>query len=332
MNIRKAVLILLILAISVNLFGCSKKHSKDKDDLEIIRSDDELNITEEDDMRDTILYFQNKNGFLVPVMRKIPWEEGIAKLALKNMIDSPALRENLAPTGLVPIIPAGVEIIGMTIDEDTGVCKVDFTEEILNYETEKDEENLIKGIVYTLTEFPSIREVCIFIDGNDVPTFKYGTEAGKPLTREGINLVQEFPEANSNIIVYLKGTDNGEFEYYVPVTVPTIAPAPNMYTALEKLFEGSFEEYGLHTDIPQEVSLQGIEVRDGIAYVDLSVDSIDTINDQNIIEGMAKNIALTLSQFEDIEKVEMLIDGKNFEEVGLDFECDEAIPAFANHY
>src|SRR5699024_1071369 len=103
------------------------------------------------------------------------------------MIDSPALRENLSPTGLSPIIPVGTEIKGITVDEDTGLCKIDFTGEVLNYETEKEEENLINGVVYTLTEFPAINEVQVMIDGEVVPALKHGTEVGGPLRRDNIN-------------------------------------------------------------------------------------------------------------------------------------------------
>ena len=47
---------------------------------------------------------------------------------------------------------------------------------------------------------------------------------------------------------------------------------------------------------------------------------------------MAKNIGLILSEFEQIEKVELLIDGKSLLEAGLDFDVNKTIPAFANEY
>ena len=42
------------------------------------------------------------------------------------MIDSTELREALANTGLSPLIPMGTEVLGMAIDQDTGLCKIDF--------------------------------------------------------------------------------------------------------------------------------------------------------------------------------------------------------------
>ncbi len=47
---------------------------------------------------------------------------------------------------------------------------------------------------------------------------------------------------------------------------------------------------------------------------------------------MLKTIGLTLSEFEEIEKVELLIDGKSLTELGMDFYLNMTIPAFANEY
>ncbi|MBU5292898.1 GerMN domain-containing protein [Anaerosalibacter bizertensis] len=339
MKFKKFLLIVLILSISINVGGCKGKDafkklfSKKDDNVEIIRSDEEkLDITEEDGLRNTVMYFKNSEGFLVPVMRKLPWEEGIAKIALKNMIDTPTLREDLNSTGLEPIIPAGTEIRGMTIDEDTGVCKVDFNNEFLNYESEKDESNLIKSVVYTLTEFPTIREVQILVEGEAVSTMKYGTQVEDSLRREDINLVKNLEGARSKVLVYFKGEDNEEYEYFVPVTVPTLAPMPNVFTALEELFQGPPENTGLSSNVYEVAELQGVEVKDGIAYVDLSFDSLKEENKKDVLEEVYKSVGLTLSQFDEIGKVELLIDGKTLEEAGMDFEYDESIPTFANEY
>lgn len=339
MNNKKIVLILLILVLGLAAFGCKakggfKKLFSKEEDLEIIRSDDyEFELTEDDGMRKTVFYFKDQQGLLVPLMRKIPWEEGIAKLALKNMVDSPNLRESIAPTGLIPIIPAGTEIKGMSINEETGLCKVDFSREVLNYETEKDEESLIKGVIYTLTEFQAVDEVQILIDGEVVPTLNYGTNVSTPLKRENINLAGELDNVRSKVVVYFKGTNIEEdFQYFIPVTIPTLAPMPNIYTALETLFDGAPEELNLGSDIPEEVSLHGVEIKDGIAYVDISFDYGNPLEEDRVFNDMMKNIGLTLSEFDEIEKVELLIDGKSLEEIGMDHYINMTIPAFANEY
>lgn len=338
MDNRKILLWILIIAIGISIIGCRKNNGFKKlftkeEDMEIICSDEyDFEIAEEDGMRKTVLYFRDKQGLLVPLMRKIPWEEGIARSALNNMIDSSELRESLKYTGLSPIIPAGTEIKGMAVNEETGICKVDFTEEVMNYETEKEEESLIKGIVYTLTEFPAINQVEILVNG-ELANFKFGTIAANPIKRENINLVGDLDDSRSKVVVYYKGNHFEEdYEYFVPVTIPTLAPAPNIYTALETLFDGPFQELGLGSHIPDGTSFHGVDIKDGVAYIDISFDYGDPPRDSQVFSNMLKNIGLTLSEFEEIEKVELLIDGKSLTELGMDFYLNMTIPAFANEY
>jgi len=334
------MVIILVLAVGLTLkFKDFRKEKSSNvltgDDIEIIRSDDdyEFDITDDDSMRETILYFKDKQGLLVPVMRRLPWEEGIAKLALRNMIDSPELRESLSLTGLSPIIPAGTEILGMSINPDTGLCKVDFSRQVLNVESKEDEENLIDGVVYTLTEFPTIKEVQFLVEGKTISTFTHGTSASGTFKRENINLAGNISESGSKVLVYYKGENYEEnFEYYVPVTVPTLAPVPNIYTALELLFDGPPSELGLTSDIPEGVTFHGLDVSNGTAYVDISFDTDYPSDAGVVLNKMVRNIGLTLSQFNDIQEVELLVDGKTLDDAGLDVYINATIPTFANEY
>ncbi|KPU26999.1 spore gernimation protein GerM [Caloranaerobacter sp. TR13] len=340
MSIKKVVVIILILALSVSIYGCKAIDTmknlftdEEETDVDIVRSDeDNLEVSSEVELRDTVLYFQDQSGYLIPVKRQIPWEEGIAKAALRNMIDSVALREDIGVIGLEPIIPTGTQIRGMSIDKETGLCKVDFSKEIMNYNSKTEEQNLVKGIVYTLTEFPTINKVQFMIEGKIVDSLKFGTKIGKPLVRKDINLIDTASKGESRVVVYFKNTANGEYEYYVPVTVPTSAPQANILTALQKLFEGPPVDTALYSDIPDGVKLQGVEIKEGIAYVDIYDENDAQVKDQAVFDKMAKNIGLTLSEFEDIIGVEILLDGKTLEEAGIEVEQPETLPVFANEY
>lgn len=335
---KKLFLYLLVFTMVVTcVCGCDiiskvEDISEDGEGLNVVKSDDEYEVTTDENMRNTVLYYKNENGFIVPVMRKIPWEEGIAKAAIRNITDSVAIREEVSSIGLEPIIPVGTLINGMAIDQETGVCKVDFTENILNYETEDDEYNLVKGIVYTLTEFPSISKVRILIEGKEAQ-LKFGTSLQTALLREDINYIgTKEQENNSKVVVYYKSTTDGEYEYYVPVTIPTLAPNADVSSALQALFDGPPEFSGLYTDIPSGVCLQGIEVNNSIAYVDLTVDDLSLFEEQATYDSMASNIALTLEQFNEVSEIRILIDGQTLEEAGLDIEDGNVMPVYANEY
>ncbi len=327
---RRIILFGLIIVLGLTILSVGKgildkKLSANEDEIQMVRSDENDIVIEEDDgMRKTVLYFKNTEGYLVPVMRKIPWEEGIAKVTLKNMIDSPELREVLSPTGLLPILPAGTEIRGISINEETGLCKVDFSENvILENQSDKEEDSFIKGVVYTLTEFPAIKEVQILVGGNSSSALKFGGDISKPLAREDINLIGDKGEGRSNVVVYYKGMNDEEFEYYIPVTIPTLAPMANVYSALDLLFEGPPEVAGLFSDIPKDIMLHGVEVKDGTAYVDISYENYLSSAGDQVFDDIIKNIGLTLGQFKEIENVELLIDGEII---------NTAIPVFANEY
>lgn len=327
---RRIILFGLIIVLGLTILSVGKgildkKLSANEDEIQMVRSDENDIVIEEDDgMRKTVLYFKNTEGYLVPVMRKIPWEEGIAKATLKNMIDSPELREVLSPTGLLPILPAGTEIRGISINEETGLCKVDFSENvILENQSDKEEDSFIKGVVYTLTEFPAIKEVQILVGGNSSSALKFGGDISKPLAREDINLIGDKGEGRSNVVVYYKGMNDEEFEYYIPVTIPTLAPMANVYSALDLLFEGPPEVAGLFSDIPKDIMLHGVEVKDGTAYVDISYENYLSSAGDQVFDDIIKNIGLTLGQFKEIENVELLIDGEII---------NTAIPVFANEY
>lgn len=325
---RRVILFGLIIVLGLTVLSIGKKLINDRlsakdDEIEIIRSDESYIVTTDDEgLRKTVLYFKNQEGYLVPVMRKIPWEEGIARATINNMIDSPELREILSPTGLLPVIPAGTEILGISINDETGLCKVDFSEEVLDNHTEKEEENFIKGVVYTLTEFPAIKEVQILVGGNNIDTLKFGSDISMPIAREDINLIGKIEEGRSKVVVYFKGMYNENFEYYIPVTIPTLAPVTNVYSALDLLFEGPPLESGLFSDLPRDIMLHGVEVKDGTAYVDITFDSYSD-DTEDTFSDIIKNIGLTLGQFEDIDTVELLIDGEII---------NATIPVFANEY
>ncbi|OLS03123.1 GerMN domain-containing protein [Tissierella creatinophila] len=317
--------IIAILGISLVKFGTGivkESMNQKDDDLQIVKSDDNLEVVEEEGLRKTVLYFKSEEGYLVPVMKRIPWDEGIAKASLLNMVDSSELRESLTSKGLEPILPVGTKVNGITIDEATGLCKVDFSEELKNVEDKKDEENLIKGVVYTLTEFPSIKEVKITVEGEELSVLHESVAINKPLSRENINVVGNIKDGSSKVVVYYKGENDLDLDYFIPVTVPTMAPQPNVYTALDLMLQGPPSDVGLKSDLPKDLGLAGVEIKDNIAYVDITSDTTSSLNEKEVSELM-KNIGLTLGQFKEIKSVEVLLNGKI---------VNTTVPAFANEY
>ena len=279
-----------------------------------------------DGLRETVLYYQDEEGILIPVMREIPWEEGIAKAALEYLIVQPHLDEELAAEGLKPTFPQGTEIIGMTINE--GLCKVDFNDALLDYETEAEENALVQSLVYTLTEFETINQVQLLINGKTVNQLKFGTEAKLPFVREDINLSAVISDEMIPVIVYYKSSPDGVNSYYVPVTKGVEGIKADIKTVLESLLEGAPENSGLYSEIPQGVQVEDVYVKDSVAYVELSEEIKRLPSNETLQQSMVYEIGLTLKEVEPtITQVRILSGGK---EIPLGAGVTLNLPVYSN--
>jgi len=293
--------------------------------------------TEGNLLRNTVLYYGDDNGYLVPVMRKIPWPEGrgIGKAALRALVDNPANRSDIEGLGLSPILPANTEIIGMNIEN--GLSTVNFTSDFLNYASEKEEQAIIKGVVYTLTEFPTINEVQIMVDNQKLKKLTFGTDVSKPLAREDINYFGE-KQGKGKVIVYYQGTSNGIEDYFVPVTREIDVDNNEEVTAIrviETLAQGPPENSGLFSVLPEGLQVRNVDVINGVAYVDFS-EEIKKVEDESVAQDIIKSVALTLKEYYKndvlIEQVSLLAEGDEIEFGEISSEEPVAVPTFANEY
>ncbi|KAB3530027.1 GerMN domain-containing protein [Alkaliphilus serpentinus] len=327
MKLYKWKLLLPILCLLVLITACGNPLSKllgEKDtDVSIIVNHNA--VEEIDGMRQTVMYYQDENGLVIPVMKNIPWEEGIAKSALRHLIDDPEKVGN-DEEGLLPTLPYGTEVLGMSIND--GLCKVDFNSNVLSYNTEAEEKAMITSIVYTLTEFPAIDRVQIMVEGEIYDTFRFGTEVALPLERENINLVGSLQEDTLPVVVYYKATTNGENSYYIPVTKGISALKADIKSALVALLEGAPSETGLFSEIPVGTAVNDVYVRDGIAYIDLTEEILKMPENEALQQSMVYEIGLTLREIEPtITQVRILNNGKEIE-LGSNVELN--LPVFSN--
>ncbi|WZL74064.1 GerMN domain-containing protein [Clostridiaceae bacterium 35-E11] len=341
MKMNKVLSIILILCILVSLAGCKEPISMVKSLFEdeeqtassIIESNEEEQQDEE--LRNTVLYYKDDKGFLIPVMRKVPWTEGrgIAKATLKAMVDTPANREDIKGIGLIPVIPPNTEILGMSIKE--GLCKVDFTDDFLGYFSKEEEEALIKAVVYTLTEFPTIDRVQLMINGKIPESLSYGTKIAKAITRDNINYVSTTP-SNDKVIVYFEGTANGLESYFVPVTKAVEkkdATPVNILDALDALVEGPPEGLGLFSEIPEGTQVMGIDVNNGVACINLTEEILEIKENPQVVGSVAKSFGLTIrEQYPDIAGVKLMVNGKALEVEEMEKDEPMIVPTFANQY
>lgn len=299
----------------------------------ISRNDEDIPIfvesPEDDDLRNTVLYYKDDKGYLVPVMRKIPWPEGrgIAKASLRALVNNVANREEMESLGLMPILPAETKIIGMDIVD--GLCIVELTAEAVNHSTQEEEIAMVNGIVYTLTEFPTIEYVELRIEGKP-----YQVAGSNMMCRGDINYFGDASNEN-RVVVYYQGTVNGMENYFVPVTKEVSNAKATVIDAVESLIEGPVDGSGLFTSLPQNLYVENVDVIDGVAYVNFNKE-IKEIDDKVVAEDMIKALALTISEFYKdevlVEHVSILADGKEIDLAKLTKKEPVVVPTFANEY
>jgi len=130
------------------------------------------------DRTTVVLYFANEEGQLVAEQREIPKVVGIARETIRELILGP---EN----GMLdPTIPAGTTLLDIDVNE--GLCTVDFSKElIIGHSGGSGSEYLtVYSIVNTLTQFGTIQEVQLRVEGKIVETIAGHVGVDAPLVRD----------------------------------------------------------------------------------------------------------------------------------------------------
>lgn len=327
--------IFLLLIIISTMTSCVL--AKKNDDMDVSMSDLSSNLDEEglgiqDDgeldteFRETLLYYQDDHGYLVPVVRKIPWEEGIAKAALNMMIDTREQQMDFMAMGLKPVLPGTAKIIGLSIEN--GLAKLDLSKEAMGLNNAVEENNMVQGIVMTLCEFPAIENVQFLFDGEIVDTLQHGTDVSRPLKSQNINLELGATDRIDGgvVTVFYHNRSSSQYSYLVPITRIIAYDTPTLENAIEELIKGPKSESGLGLDIPSGTRLLGVQLEDGIANINFSSEFKGLSSYSDNEEIVIRSIHMTAKQFPTVEKVNILVDGENYVPDGV------TVSTFVNIY
>lgn len=281
--------------------------------------------------RAVTVYYQDGDGCIVPMTRWIEMQPGIARASLSLVIDSALTREELVYYGVYPVLPENTEILG--IDLRNGTAVIDFNRYLLNYDSALSERNIVASIVYTLTEFDTIEQVRILVNGYPQGILKYGTDLGKPLGRENVMInadVALTPVEMAKVDVFLMKQANIGFIYPVPVSLADATDADDMPEILVKQLLAAESRNGLVNEIPEGVTLLGVNVVNGTITLNFS-EEFANYGGSAREEGILKQLAYTLGQCSGIRRIKLLISGRHAElPEGADISEGLVIPATIN--
>jgi hypothetical protein len=115
-----------------------------------------------------VMYFADSTGkFLVKEQRTLPKTTSVAKETVNEWLKGPAVK-GATVQGLVPTTTL---LRGIVLKENTVI--VDLSKDFLQSNTKVSKEVALYGLVNTLTQFSTIKQVQIRIEGT--PLTKYGT-------------------------------------------------------------------------------------------------------------------------------------------------------------
>ena len=106
---------------------------------------------------------------LAPVLRVIPKTQAVATAAMNALIAGMNDREMAARPAMYTTVPDGTRLLGLSIVN--GVATVDLSKEFEAGGGSASVLGRIAQVVFTLTQFPTVKSVSFQIDGQPVTTF-----------------------------------------------------------------------------------------------------------------------------------------------------------------
>jgi germination protein M len=104
---------------------------------------------------------------LVPTLRVVPKTTGVARAAMTALLDSDKVRDTYPQ--IATAIPAGTKLLGISIKN--GVATVDLSRDFESGGGSASAFFRLGQVVYTLTQFSTVRSVLFQVEGETVTTF-----------------------------------------------------------------------------------------------------------------------------------------------------------------
>lgn len=215
----------------------------------------------------TVCWYEDGEGYLVPVTRQIPLQDGVAKATLSLMVKSSENDLAAARMGLRNVIPEGVTF---DLDISGGKARVDLSKEALSCQNAEEELLMVQGTAAALCGFDTVQEVTFLFDGQKRSQLTHGTDVSGVFKADSVNLESVETTANltnaSRVQLYFPSADG---RLMVPVTRTVFSPA-DLTTAMLELAKGPEKDSGLEIPLPKDCGLRSVTLKNGVATIDFT--------------------------------------------------------------
>ena len=273
--------------------------------------------------RKTVLYLYSDGGYIVPVMKMIPWEEGIGRAALGHLVGNAENSAAAEAMGLNTLIPEGTEIALRISDEGLATVDLKGLGDCGSMELER---AMTEAIVNTLCEFPAINSVAFLLDGEAVAELPHGTRLERGMEVFALNAEDGDVSASADgaepMTLYFP---NASASLNIPVTRYG-AGGSGLEAAVRELIEGPGSE-GLLNCFPEGTALLGASLDGGVATVDLSAEFLSAGYTDGLAEAAYETMFLTAAELGDVYRLDVLVEGRPSE---LTASC--SAPLYVNEF
>ncbi|MDO9536164.1 MAG: GerMN domain-containing protein [Bacillota bacterium] len=261
-----------------------------------------------------VYFLEGKGNYLIPVTAAIPWTDGVARAALQRLIEGPTPSQEMR-YGLSSIMSPTTEIRGLTIRD--GLAKVDFSVSFLSYDPGL-ERQVLNSVVFTLLQFPTVKDVQILVEGFAPELFPGGTPGKGTFSRErGLNLevaegVTDFENTQPLTLYFCTVLGENDI-FYVPVTRVISSDDDIIKASINELLKGPRPNSHLFSELPPGTALRNYSFQDGMLVLDLTNDLLNYKGGLSGEKNILAQLMLTLTEIPDVEKVQLLIEGRMIE-------------------
>ncbi len=266
-----------------------------------------IDVSENALMTPVTLYYQDVDGYLIPMTRWVDKQPGIARAALNGLTDSAITREELQYYGVYPILPVDTEVLGINIKD--GIATVDFNGRLMEYGNEDIEKSIVASVVYTLTEFSTISSVKLQVNGKALDTMKYGTKVSGLLSRSNVPINSTLDKGSKKADIFYFKRSNEGFTFLLPVSVKIKDSEEITPNLLVKQLLLEKTDTKLISEMPAGAELLNCTNNSGVLLVDFDEKFLDYGGNARE-EGLLKQLVYTVRQSGGISKVKININGE----------------------
>ena len=254
----------------------------------------------------TVVYYQDGEGYLVPVTRQVDKTDGIAKATLSLMVQGGANDLAAARLGLKTTVPEGTTF---DLDIAGGKARVDLSKEALNCANAEQETLMVQSVVQTLCAFDSVDEVSFLFDGQKRSKLTWGTDVSGSFDGSQLNLESVETLAGSGSVQLYFPSATGRM--LVPVTRTVFSDA-DVTTAMLELVKGPKADSGLSAPLPKDCGLLGVKMKDGVVTIDFTKEFMDAVQGENGVQAL-RAIMFTAAQFPGVKQVKISVEGQPYQ-------------------